>query len=112
MVIITDVNDNAPVFLNNSYTFTISENLPKTTAIGKLEAEDADKGSNAALNFRIFYMLQGPDDFVMDSGSGIISTKKELDRELVPIYRLWCEVSDRGTPPLSSTQLYYFLSLF
>ncbi|CAI9737407.1 protocadherin Fat 4-like [Octopus vulgaris] len=102
VIIVTDVNDNTPVFLNNSYTFTISENRPKMTPVGKLDATDADEGSNAALNFRIFYMLQGPADFVMDSGSGIISTKKELDRELVPIYRLWCEVSDSGTPSLSA----------
>ncbi|XP_052830928.1 cadherin-23-like [Octopus bimaculoides] len=101
-IIVTDINDNTPVFLNNSYTFTISENLPKMTPVGKIDAVDADEGSNAALKFRIFYMLQGPGDFVMDSGSGIISTKKELDRELVPIYRLWCEVSDSGTPSLSA----------
>ena len=45
---VVDVNDNAPMFQNTPYTFTLAENLPvdPTMAIGKVTAIDDDSGQN------------------------------------------------------------------
>lgn len=46
-IVVTDVNDNAPAFVPNSFQFQIYENQPIGTAIGNVTAEDRDSGSNA-----------------------------------------------------------------
>ena len=45
---VVDVNDNAPMFQNTPYSFTLAENLPvdPTMAIGKVTAIDDDSGQN------------------------------------------------------------------
>ena len=45
---ISDINDNAPMFTNNSYTFSLSENIPTTPTVivGYVEANDADENGN------------------------------------------------------------------
>lgn len=43
---IGDVNDNQPLFSNQSYSFAIAENAGTGSIVGQVEATDADQVSN------------------------------------------------------------------
>ncbi|NWH70773.1 CDHR2 protein, partial [Piaya cayana] len=53
-ITVRDVNDNAPVFLNQSYEFSVFEDSPGSL-VGKVEATDADR---TEMNSRISFVLQ------------------------------------------------------
>lgn len=44
IVDIVNANDNEPVFSSPEYRFTVPENSPKGTTVGKIDAKDADDG--------------------------------------------------------------------
>ncbi|KFQ54915.1 Protocadherin beta-15, partial [Nestor notabilis] len=48
---ISDVNDNAPVFNQTSYTMYVRENSVPTVLVGTISAVDADVGSNAKVTY-------------------------------------------------------------
>ncbi|KAK3099335.1 hypothetical protein FSP39_002812 [Pinctada imbricata] len=98
-VIVLDVNDNAPYFLHDKYNFSLLENQPTNTFVGKVFAEDKDEGKNAEvtisaqnindLPFRIF-------------SNGSIFTTRPLDREASAQYTISVVARDRGSPALSN----------
>ncbi|NXC73566.1 CDHR2 protein, partial [Anhinga anhinga] len=53
-ITVGDMNDNAPMFLNKSYEFSVFEDSPESL-IGEVEATDADQ---TEINSRIFFLLQ------------------------------------------------------
>ena len=52
-VTVIDVNDNAPSFLQSSYSFVIPENEPAGSVVGEFVAMDIDQGAAAELSFTI-----------------------------------------------------------
>lgn len=46
-----DENDNGPIFTEDTYEITISENLPVGIAVGSVFAADADAGSNGKVTY-------------------------------------------------------------
>ncbi len=52
-VVITDINDNDPVFTQSVYNFQIQENQPRNTTIGRVQATDRDMDQNSALLYSI-----------------------------------------------------------
>lgn len=74
---VLDENDNAPQFTNATFTFSINENEPPDTFVGKLTANDRDIGRNAEL----FFSLADQDDFRVDPRNGFIKTLRSFDRE-------------------------------
>lgn len=50
-VIVTDVNDNPPRFLNSPYKFEL--NSQDATEIGRVAAKDDDLGSGGVVKFRL-----------------------------------------------------------
>ncbi|XP_010018643.1 PREDICTED: protocadherin beta-15-like, partial [Nestor notabilis] len=50
---ISDVNDNAPVFNQTSYTMYVRENSVPTVLVGTISAVDADVGSNAKVTYSL-----------------------------------------------------------
>uniref|UniRef100_A0A672UA83 Cadherin related family member 2 n=1 Tax=Strigops habroptila TaxID=2489341 RepID=A0A672UA83_STRHB len=65
-ITVGDVNDNAPVFLNQSYEFSVFEDSPGTL-VGNVEATDADR---TEINSRISFQLQrssGSSNFLIRS---------------------------------------------
>ncbi|XP_030380643.1 cadherin-related tumor suppressor [Scaptodrosophila lebanonensis] len=114
---ILDSNDNAPRFTNRTFVYSVSENMPMGTFVGKLTAVDRDIGHNAEL---IFALPNESLDFTIDSRSGFIKTLRPFDREALlrgqrgPENRagsvdedngnnylmLEVVVSDNGSPPL------------
>lgn len=75
---ILDSNDNRPRFLNQTYSFYVSENIPPGQKIGAVKAFDADIGRNAEL---AFLLAEDQDNFTIDFQTGEITTLKSYDRE-------------------------------
>lgn len=75
---ILDSNDNRPRFLNQTYSFYVSENVPPGRKIGAVKAVDADIGRNAEL---AFLLPEDQDDFAIDFQTGEITTLRSYDRE-------------------------------
>ncbi|KAK7101767.1 hypothetical protein V1264_020097 [Littorina saxatilis] len=100
-IIITDINDNAPKWLSNSYSFAVSENVAAGQAVGTVAATDADIGVNAALTFSVVLFWTGERaHFNLDGATGAITTATPLDRETTAQYQAWLRVTDAGTPQL------------
>ncbi|KAM6398895.1 cadherin EGF LAG seven-pass G-type receptor 2 [Rhynochetos jubatus] len=97
-ILVSDVNDNAPQFLRDSYQGSVYEDVPAFTSVLQVSATDRDSG----LNGRVFYTFQGGDDgdgdFIIESTSGIVRTLRRLDRENVPLYSLRAFAVDKGVP--------------
>lgn len=73
-----DENDNNPQFTNATFTFSVAENEPVDSFVGKLTATDRDIGRNAEL---IFMLSNVQNDFTVDPRNGFIKTLHEFDRE-------------------------------
>ncbi|XP_043932407.1 cadherin EGF LAG seven-pass G-type receptor 2 isoform X2 [Protopterus annectens] len=101
-ILVSDVNDNSPHFLKDSYQGSVYEDVPMFTSVLQISATDRDSG----LNGRVFYTFQGGDDgdgdFIIESTSGIVRTFRRLDRENVPVYDLKAFAMDKGVPPLKT----------
>ncbi|KAM4586888.1 protocadherin gamma-A2-like [Fundulus diaphanus] len=53
VVTVLDVNDNAPVFTQQTYKAAITENSPAGSIIASVTASDADQGSNGKITYSI-----------------------------------------------------------
>ena len=102
---IRDINDNAPVIDSDvTRNLTLSEIVPQGSFVVKINATDADSGSNANLSFSIVEGNTG-DAFTVNSSNGVIKTASPLDFEKEKLYTLNVTVQDQGTPPLSNSIL-------
>ncbi|NXQ88043.1 CADN protein, partial [Nyctibius grandis] len=83
-IFVTDVNDNAPVFLQRIYTAFVSENASINTEVAVVSAVDRDEGENAMVTFSI---LDGDNDrkFSIETDEinncGFIRLRKRIDFE-------------------------------
>lgn len=99
---IVDVNDNAPRFPSAHYHGSVHENVPAGTRILEVSAHDEDLGENGKVRYR--FVAQNKDEqlFTIDPVSGIIRTKRPLDREAREYYDLMVEAYDAGIPEMSA----------
>ncbi|RUS77965.1 hypothetical protein EGW08_014274 [Elysia chlorotica] len=98
---VLDVNDNAPQFLQDNYTFSIMEHSPSGVLIGNVSATDADIGANGALDFSIAPSGNVQAPFQIQADGSVLSTGP-LDREKVSRVRFMAVVKDRGQFPRMS----------
>lgn len=92
-LLVTDVDDNGPRFVQRNFTFLVSENLPARTIVGTLAAIDTDAPPNDAFAFRPLVTGDGMEEvFSVDPKTGVISTWKTLDREIKEFYSMRVEV--------------------
>ena len=67
-----DVNDNSPQFPQAAYGFSLSEDIPQGTSVGRVTATDADIGANGAIQYSIRRYITGVEsDFVIDPDTGM-----------------------------------------
>uniref|UniRef100_A0A8C2JA51 Cadherin-23 n=1 Tax=Cyprinus carpio TaxID=7962 RepID=A0A8C2JA51_CYPCA len=95
---VLDINDNRPIFLQNSYETSVLENIPRGTSILQVQATDADQGENGRVLYRILSGNNG--QFNVDSLSGLISRGTvALNRETRSSHVLEVEAynSDQGS---------------
>ncbi|XP_074912526.1 protocadherin gamma-B5-like [Buteo buteo] len=94
---VTDLNDNAPVFSKSAYEARVRENLPAGTLALRVQATDADAGSNGRVSYSFGNV---PDDvralFSVDSDSGEVRTAGPLDFEEKSKYSFGLEARDGG----------------
>ena len=88
VVIVGDVNDNAPVFEQDSYQFEINENSSQIKNC-YVRATDADVGSNSEVTYSISEseLKAMSYKFNVDALSGKIILNSSLDRENKDFYR-------------------------
>ncbi|XP_028398312.1 protocadherin Fat 4-like [Dendronephthya gigantea] len=99
---VLDKNDNEPKFNQSSYSFDVSEDAQANTKVGQVFAEDDDAGINGEV---VFSITAGNDTaFSINSGTGVIILKSNLDRESIASYKLTVTAADRGTPSRSSSR--------
>lgn len=98
-VIVTDINDNDPKFMNNTMNIIISENTIIPTLITTLNVTDADDGENS----RLTYQLSGNGNETFHvSGNGFVYLKQSLDYGTMKKYSLIVTATDHGSKPRSS----------
>ncbi|XP_070537579.1 protocadherin Fat 4-like [Ptychodera flava] len=98
IVKITDAYDNSPVFTATEQlqNLIISEDSPIATVLTTIQATDADEGLNSELRY---YILEGDDGkFNIDTTTGELSLRSELDREAKDKYILGIIARDQGYP--------------
>ena len=85
MISVQNIDDEAPIFSKDSYTFYIHEEEP-LTIVGSVNATDSDTSSS------VLYSLdprQNPgNSFTISPYSGVIQALRSLDREVKEIYSL------------------------
>ncbi|XP_043399090.1 protocadherin Fat 4-like [Chelonia mydas] len=96
---VTDINDNSPVFSAINATINVLESMQVGATVLNVSAADADDGFNGLVS----YTLKGGEGKMdIDSVTGLIVLRRELDRETQAFYNLTVIASDQGQPALSA----------
>ncbi|XP_058887587.1 protocadherin-23 isoform X1 [Acipenser ruthenus] len=103
---VLDENDNAPVFSQESYFFTIQEGPVPCGLVGSVKAADIDSGKNAQLSY---ILLSEGKYFRINSKTGEIINWVALDREQRTHHTLSVLVTDQGVPRLNATTTIYII---
>ncbi|XP_060759687.1 protocadherin alpha-3-like [Neoarius graeffei] len=100
---VLDTNDNRPVFSQNEYSVALQENSPVGTVVITVNATDSDQGSNGNIEYAFVKTMKRKiyDVFQLDSITGEIRVKGEVDFEDMEVYKLDIQASDKGQPPLT-----------
>ncbi|NXL83195.1 PCD23 protein, partial [Alectura lathami] len=103
-VLVLDVNDERPIFLQQLYETAVHENQDPGELVIKVEAVDRDAGQNSFLQYEILPGT-GYEKFRMNSDTGELITAVSLDRETQEVFSI------KGSPSRSSTALLYITVL-
>ncbi|XP_018406929.1 PREDICTED: protein dachsous-like [Cyphomyrmex costatus] len=98
-LLVTDVNDNAPIFDRERYEAHLLEASEPGTSVIQVIASDLDEGVNSAVR----YSLANATWFAIDETTGLITTVTHVDCEANPAPILLVYATDSGRPPLSSS---------
>ncbi|XP_055449636.1 protocadherin Fat 1 isoform X3 [Psammomys obesus] len=99
---VTDINDNSPVFSQDTYTTVVSEDAALEQSVITIMADDADGPSNSHIHYSILEGNQGS-PFTIDPVRGEVKVTKTLDRETISGYTLTVQAADNGNPPRVNT---------
>ena len=92
-ILVLDENDNAPVFPTTTYLVNVQEGVSVGSGIFQVSATDADQDENGKFDFSLI----GTEDFQIDTRTGELSTRVEMDREAQDSYAFTVAVTDRGS---------------
>ncbi|XP_076860650.1 protocadherin alpha-3-like [Brachyhypopomus gauderio] len=101
---VIDVNDNMPVFTQDSYFVKLSENVPIGTTVIQVNATDLDDG----INGEVFFIFGHDVDndmrklFDLNPITGEIVVKGTIDFEEKEQYEVDIQASDKATAPLTT----------
>lgn len=104
---VLDANDHSPVFEMNEYDASVREGVSVGTTVITLKATDQDIGKNAEVEYTIRSINGGGTSteeedrhaFKIDSKTGVITTRTNLDRETTEVYTLIVGATDQASPP-------------
>ncbi|XP_047209478.1 protocadherin alpha-8-like [Girardinichthys multiradiatus] len=103
-IIVSDINDNSPVCDKQKYTVTIKENAPVGTFLLTINASDSDEGLNGVIEYSLRSKHRGPTSelFDLNSKTGKLTVKGQLDYEEKQMYELKVLAADKGSVSLST----------
>uniref|UniRef100_A0A286XZX3 Protocadherin alpha subfamily C, 1 n=2 Tax=Cavia porcellus TaxID=10141 RepID=A0A286XZX3_CAVPO len=103
LIKVLDVNDNEPTFDQSVYKVKLYENAANGTLVIKVNASDADEGSNSEVVYSISSDVSSKIQmkFKINPSSGEVRTREKLDYEETKSYDIQVIASDRGTPSMS-----------
>ncbi|XP_018422197.1 PREDICTED: protocadherin gamma-B1-like [Nanorana parkeri] len=98
-IIVTDANDNFPVFTEQLYKVSINENIPVNTVVAIVSAMDKDEDVNGQITYS-FSKTSGnvnhKGSFTINPLTGNININKKLDFEEARNYELAVQAKDGG----------------
>ncbi|XP_060035855.1 protocadherin gamma-B3 isoform X22 [Erinaceus europaeus] len=96
-VIVADANDNPPVFSQDTYRVSVSENLPMGSSVLRVVATDMDEGTNAEITYSFINIGKAVRQlFKLNSKTGEVTTAGGLDFEQIESYTIGIEAKDGG----------------
>ncbi|XP_012875779.1 PREDICTED: protocadherin gamma-A1 [Dipodomys ordii] len=105
-LLVTDINDNPPVFQHDSYSVYIPENNPRGASIFSVRAQDADSTENAQVTYTLvddtFQGTPLSSYLSINSDTGVLYALQSFDYEQFRDLQLTVMASDSGKPSLSS----------
>ncbi|XP_039630270.1 protocadherin alpha-2-like isoform X1 [Polypterus senegalus] len=103
-ILVEDVNDNVPIFLEQTYSVTLEENSPLGALVVKVNASDLDEGKNSEIIYSFGSSVDNTvrELFELDSNTGYITVKGVIDFEQKEFYEFDIKATDRGQVPMSS----------
>ncbi|XP_058533871.1 protocadherin beta-14-like [Ochotona princeps] len=97
LILVLDINDNAPEFAQQLYQVQIPENSPLGSLVAVVAASDADAGTYGELSYSLFQAsTQIIQAFEINTATGEIKLKRLLDFEEIQSYRVEIEATDGG----------------
>ena len=96
-VSVLDLNDNAPEFVDSSYTATLLENSPPGTLNLLVSAVDPDSGSNGTVQYSL---LETSSSLSINGATGVLTNLQPFDYEAVQQLQLTVVARDMGSPAL------------
>ncbi|XP_041121085.1 protocadherin gamma-A11-like isoform X6 [Polyodon spathula] len=106
VLIISDVNDNAPVFDQMVYNAFVMENNSPGLSIFSVKANDADWGQNARVSYYLEETLNHgipvSSRISINADSGILYAVRSFDYEQIKEFQIHIKAQDGGSAPLSS----------
>ncbi|XP_029917160.1 protocadherin alpha-13-like isoform X5 [Myripristis murdjan] len=104
IVNVLDGNDNTPSFSKSLYKARVSENAPVGTMVIQLNATDLDEGENGRLVYSFVKRanMNPADMFFINSQTGEITVKGNLDHETQSAYEIRVQATDQGYLPRSA----------
>ncbi|XP_077464609.1 protocadherin alpha-5-like isoform X3 [Stigmatopora argus] len=103
---VSDVNDNAPHFMEPIVNVYVKENSPTGYSVCSIKATDPDLDANAKVSYALLdtYPHNIPISSLlhMNSDSGDILSLQSFDYEKLKTFQFKVQATDSGVPPLSS----------
>ncbi|XP_077433278.1 protocadherin alpha-2-like isoform X10 [Vanacampus margaritifer] len=103
---ISDVNDNAPRFMEPNINVHVKENSPAGYTLCSINAVDPDLDANAKVSYTLLdnYPINIPTSSLLNinSESGDIVSLQSFDYEKLKTFQFKVQATDSGVPPLSS----------
>ncbi|XP_036608324.1 protocadherin beta-2-like [Trichosurus vulpecula] len=97
LVLVMDINDNAPVFSQSRYDVQIPENSPINSLLATVSAKDLDAGNNAEISYSLFHATESiRKTFQLNEKSGQLRLKEKLDFESIQSYTINIRATDGG----------------
>ncbi|XP_063304034.1 protocadherin gamma-B2-like isoform X35 [Pelobates fuscus] len=105
-LLLSDVNDNAPLFKKSNSIAYVPENNPSGSSIHRLYASDLDINENAQIVYSVpmAYIKNIPITFYVsiNSETGVLYAQRSFDYEQLREFQFQVMAKDRGSPPLSN----------
>eukprot|EP00111_Clytia_hemisphaerica_P005933 TCONS_00017188-protein len=94
---VLDLNDNKPIFDENSYQTNVAENSSVPAFLLKVSAADADLGSHSVVQYSLSISTEAESFFRIDQNTGELFLEQIVDYEKNEQFKFFVQASDGGT---------------